>query len=148
MKNYRLQSQNLAWVWKDPVAKIQKTAQTIWQSRHHWLPSSIDMVEEMPEIFIRNDEGKIHKFSDLLEIWIFVAPWTFHTQALFQHYMELFFCKYCGWGASESKNTVINSDRHFLIKQMKKYFLPASRIWDFHPTSYLSINLDYKIFSP
>ena len=26
------------------------------------------LVEEMPEIFIRNDEGRIHKFSDLLEI--------------------------------------------------------------------------------
>ena len=42
------------------------------------------LVEEMPEIFIRNDEGRIHKFSDLLEIWIFVPEWTFHTQAEFQ----------------------------------------------------------------
>ena len=45
--------------------KFLETAPTIWQSRHHWLPASTDMGEEMQEIFIRNDEGRIHQFLDL-----------------------------------------------------------------------------------
>ena len=35
------------------------------------------MVQEMPEIFIRNDEGRIHQVSDLQEILISVPP-LFH----------------------------------------------------------------------
>ena len=132
-KNCHLQSQNLAWCGKSLVQKCKflETAQTIRQSRHRWLPASIHMVVLMPEIFIRNDEVRIHQFSELLQIWIFVPPWTCQTKLNFNVMCDCFFANIVAevpWKHKYSNNKWFLAGGRQWAQKLKPSWSPGKRL--------------------